>query len=144
MTYLFWIFVVFASGFGIYIHLAPKLTNMHEGIWEISTETKMPGSRMSIADKHAQCLTKEECIPQISLPEYNCRPMRRRYAFHIIGNYVWMRVQCEGPGIIQGNGYVKYNGDALKGKIQMRTIEENGQKRFNLYLSGVRTGDCDK
>ena len=144
MTYVFWVFVAVAIGSAIYITLAPKLPNMHEGIWEISTETRMPGAQMSITNKHSQCLTKEECIPTVSLPKYRCRPVRPRYGYHIIGNYVWVRVQCEGVIIIQGNGYVKYKGDSLRGKIQMRTIGNNGQKRFNFYISGFRTGDCDK
>lgn len=140
---MIYFFFALAVALGLYIHLGPKLKNMQEGMWEITIETKMPGMEMAIPERHSQCLTKDEPVPQVSIPNYECRLMRRRYPFHVIGNYVLWKIHCEGPGdIIQGAGHIKYSGDSLKGKMQMRTIEDEGQKRFDAHISGFRTGDC--
>ncbi len=94
--------------------------------------------------KHSQCLTKDNYVPHISIPGYECRLQRRRYPSHVLGNHVFWKVKCEGPGTIQGAGHIKYSGDTLKGKIQMRTVnDEEGQKRFNTFISGFRTGTCE-
>lgn len=143
---MIYLFIAFAVGLCLYVSLGPKLSNMQEGIWQITMETKMPETPAGIPVKNSQCLTKGAPVPEISLPGYKCRLRRRRYPFHILGNYVFCRIQCEGSGVIQGDGYIKYSGDTLKGKIQMRTIEEEGQpqKRFNTYISGFRVGDCEQ
>ncbi len=73
---------------------------MNEGMWEITVVTKMPGTEMSIPAIHSQSLTKANPVPEISLPEYECRLFRKRHPVHIIGNHVWWKVHCEGPGRI--------------------------------------------
>jgi len=141
---MMYIFIALAVGLALYAHLGPKLSNMQEGMWEVTMETKMPGTQTSIPVKNSQCLKKDAPAPEVSLPGYNCRSRYKRYHYYVIGNYVFCKIQCEGPGVIQGDGYIKYSGDTLKGKIQMRTIEDEGQRqqRFNTYISGFRTGGC--
>ncbi len=143
MIYLYGLCFVLAIALALYVHLSPKLPDMQEGMWEIMVETKMPGTGVSRSVKHPQCLTKDNYVPQISLPGYECRLQRRKHPSHILGNHVFWRIQCEGQGTIQGAGHIKYSGETVKGKIQMRTVgDKDGQKRFNTHISGFRTGPC--
>ncbi len=82
----------------------------------------MPGAPENTSMKHSQCLTKDDYVPQISLPGYECRLQRRKHLSHVLGNHVFWRVQCEGPGTIQGAAHIKYKRETVKGKIQMRTV----------------------
>jgi hypothetical protein len=144
MIYLFGLCIVLAIGLGLYIQLGSKLSNMQEGMWEIKMEINMPRAPMSTSVKWSQNLTKDDYVPQITIPEYECRIQRRKYPSHILGNHLFWRVQCEGFGTLQGAAHIKYSGDTIRGKIQMRTIgDEEGQKRFNAYISGWRTGACE-
>lgn len=137
MVYLF---IALAVAFCLYVSLGPKLKNMKEGMWQITVETKMPGMQMSTPAIHSQLLTKANPVPEISIPGYECRLFRKRHPVHIIGNHVWWKVHCEGPGPdINGTAHIRYVGDTLKGKIQMHTIEE-GQKRFDAHITGLHTG----
>ena len=138
---MIYIFLAFAVAFCLYVSLGPKLTNMNEGMWEITMETKMPGTALGIPFNQSKCLTKTDPLPDVSLPGYECRRMRKRHVLHVIGNYVLWSVHCEGQGVIQGSGHIRFKGDTLKGNIQMRTIQEN-QERFKVHITGFRTGDC--
>lgn len=143
MIYLFGVCFVLVTGIALYVHLGPKLPDMQEGMWKITAESKMPGTMRRTPITCSQCLTKDNYVPQISIPGYECRMQRRKHPSHVLGNHVFWKVQCEGPGTIQGAGHIKYSGDTVKGKIQMRTVEdEDGQKRFDTYISGFRTGAC--
>ena len=103
--------------FVLYVQLGPKLPKMNEGMWEITVETKMPGAEMSIPAIHSQSLTKANPVPKISIPEYECRLFRKRHPVHIIGNHVWWKVHCEGPGSdINGAAHVRYSGGHLEGE----------------------------
>ena len=138
---MIYIFLALAVAFCLYVSLGPKLKNMNEGMWEITIETKMPETEMPISEKLSQCLTKVDPVPEISLPEYECRISSKRIGIQIFGNHVLWKVYCEGQGAMNGNGHIRYRGETLKGRIQMRTNEEN-QKRFNIRITGYRTGDC--
>ncbi len=52
---------------------------MNEGRWKITVETKMPGTELSIPAIHSQSLTKENPVPEVSIPEYECRLFRKRH-----------------------------------------------------------------
>lgn len=136
-----YVFIALIIVFVLYVQLGPKLSKMNEGMWEITVETKMPGTEMSMPAIHSQSLTKENPVPEISIPGYECRLFRKRNPVHIIGNHVWWKVHCEGPGPdINGAAHVRYSGDSLTGSVQMHTMEEN-QKNFKTKISGFRTGD---
>ena len=137
---MIYIFLAFAVAFCLYVSLGPKLTNMNEGMWEITVETKMPGTDMSVPAIHSQSLTKANPVPEISIPGYDCRLFRKRHPVNIIGNHVWWKIHCEGQGVIQGSGHIRFKGDTLKGNIQMRTTQEN-QERFKIHVTGFRTGE---
>ncbi len=138
---MMYVFIILVIAFVLYVQLGPKLSKMNEGMWEITVETKMPGAEISIPAIHSQSLTKANPVPEISITGYECRLFRKRHPVHIIGNHVWWKVHCEGPGPdINGAAHVRYIGDILKGNVQMHTMED-GQKKFKTYISGFRTGD---
>lgn len=141
---MIYLFIAFVVGLALYIHLEPKLSKMHEGQWQITMETKLPEAQNSIPVTSSQCLTRAAPVPDFIIPDYTCRLRRKRYPYHVLGSFVFCRIQCEGPIPIQGEGYIRYQGDTLKGKIQMRTLEEQGkgQKSFKIIVSGFRTGEC--
>jgi len=140
MTYLFF---AFAVGLALYIHLGPKLSKMREGMWDSTVDTKMPGTDQSKEVKYSLCLTKNDPVPQVSIPGYDCRLLRKRHPVTVMGNFVIWKIHCEGPGPeINGNAHIRYIGDTLKGGLHMHTIEKS-QKRFKAKISGVRTGECN-
>lgn len=141
MTYFLGLCFLLATGLSLYVFLGPKLPGMQEGMWEITAEIKMPDAQASTSLKSSQRLTRDEHVPEITLPGYKCQVLKDKYASHCLGNHVLWRIQCDGPQTVQGTGHVKYSGDTVKGKVQLRTIgDEHGQKRFNAYISGFRTG----
>ena len=49
------------------------------------------------------------------------------------------------PALFYGSGHIKYSGDIVKGKIQLNATDDNeGQKRFNAYVSGFRIGSSEQ
>lgn len=140
---MLYIFIIIAIGICLYVSLGPKLSNMKEGIWEISMNAKIPGAQTRQPVKKSQILKKDAPVPQFSIPGYECRLMRTRYPYHIVGNFVLYKIQCKGSSIIQGKAHIKYSGDTLKGSIKMRTIDGKGkeQKGFNISVSGIYTGE---
>ena len=141
---MIYLFIAFVIGLAIYVHLGPKLSKMQEGQWEITMETKLPEAQTGTPVTSSQCLTREAPVPEFIIPEYTCRLRRMRYPYHVLGSFVFCKIQCEGPVPIQGEGHIRYQRDTLKGKIKMRTLEEQGkgQKNFNIIFSGFRTGEC--
>ena len=135
---IFYLVIALACAFCIYVSLAPQLPNMQEGRWEIKME--ILGMFLEMPEKHTQCLTKNDCLPQLFFPKYECKinsPPR------IIRNFVWWSVICRGDGgEIQGNGYIRYRGTTFKGSIGMRIIESD-MRRFKIHLEGFRIGDCE-
>ena len=139
---MIYLFIAFAVGLALYIHLGPKLSNMEEGMWEITIESKVPGSDIKKPVKFTQCLTKNDPVPDVSIPGYECRLFRKRHPVSVLGNYVIWKIHCEGPEpVMNGNARIRYKGDAFKGRLNMHTIEKE-QKRFNINISGNLTGPC--
>ncbi len=136
----FFIALAIAIAFGLYVSVGPKLKNMNEGMWTITVEMKMPGMETSIPAVHSQFLTKANPVPEITIPGYECH-LRELNPVQIVGNHMWWKVYCEGPGPnINGNAHARYVGDTLKGRIDMCIMEED-QKNFDIYIAGSRTGD---
>jgi hypothetical protein len=144
MTYFLGFCLLLALGLSLFVFLGPKLPSMHEGMWEISAETKMPGMPEPTIWKNMQRLTKDDHVPDISIPGYTCQIQEHKYRSYVLGNHVLWSIICEGPKTIYGSGHIKYSGDVMKGKIQLNTTDENeGQKRFNAYVSGFRIGSSE-
>lgn len=111
--------------------------NMNPGKWEITTKTEMAGMpAQSIT--HTQCVTNEDLIPRSNDENNNCTVTNMK----TIGNTVSWEITCGGQsGQINGTGEITYNGDTMKGKMEM-TIKGMGMKIKNI-LSGKRIGPCE-
>ena len=142
---MLYLLIIISIGICLYVTLGRKLSNMKEGIWEISMGAKIPGIQESEPVKTSQTLKKDAPVPQFSLPGYECRLRRTRYPYQVVGNFVLCKLQCKGSPTLQGEGYIRYRGDTLKGNIKMRTIDgkDQEQKSFKISVSGIYTGDGD-
>lgn len=111
--------------------------NMNPGKWEITTKTKM-AEMPAQSITHTQCVTNEDLIPRSNDENNNCTVTNMK----TIGNTVSWEITCGGQsGQINGTGEITYNGDTMKGKMEM-TIKGMGMKIKNI-LSGKRIGPCE-
>lgn len=137
MIYFFAALILLSLVIGIYVQFGPKSPDLLEGTWEITTETKLPGLYQPAVKTTTQELTKTNFLPKVSIPGYSCRLQKKRYPCHVLGNHLLWSIICEGDGMLQGSGHIKYSKDTFKGKLQMRTINDaDGQKRFTATLKG--------
>jgi len=120
----------------ISISFAGSGPNMKEGLWEITTKTKMPGMEMPPM-KHTQCITKNDLVPQSSQPGQECKITETK----VIGNTVSWTMQCKTQGgEMKGTGKITYSGDSFKGTMIMSMPQTN--MKITSHISGKRIGDC--
>jgi hypothetical protein len=114
--------------------------NMHEGLWEITTKTEMPGMPIQMpARKHRQCLTKNKMEPKTQDQEAGCKLTDRK----ISGNTLTWVIKCSGENAMQAVGKITYYGDSFKGTITMKASDgEEGEMNIVNRLSGIRIGEC--
>jgi len=118
--------------------------NMHQGLWEITTEMEMQGMPMKMpARKHTQCLTKENMlktmVPKEQTQEEECKITDTK----IRGNTVTWVMKCSGEDAMEVTGKITYHGDTFEGTITMisNDPEEDKMKMIN-HISGRRIGEC--
>jgi len=118
--------------------------NMHQGLWEITTEMEMQGMPMKMpARKHTQCLTKENMlktmVPKEQTQEEECKITDTK----IRGNTVTWVMKCSGEDAMEVTGKITYHGDTFEGTITMisNDPEEDKMKMIN-HISGRRIGKC--
>lgn len=120
----------------ISITFAASGPNMKEGLWEITTKTKMPGMEMPPM-KHTQCITKNDLVPQSSQPGQECKITETK----VIGNTVTWTMQCKTQGgEMKGTGKITYSGDSFEGTMIMSMPQAN--MKITTHISGKRIGDC--
>jgi hypothetical protein len=109
---------------------------MKEGLWEITTKTKIPGMEMPPM-KHTQCITKNDLVPQSSQPGQECKITETK----VIGNTVTWTMQCKTQGEeMKGTGKITYSGDSFEGTIIISMPQAN--MKITTHISGKRIGDC--
>ena len=75
------------------ISFADSVPNMQEGRWEITTKMEMPGMPMNMPPMtHAQCLAKEDLVPQSSQSGDECKITN----VEVSGDTVTWVMQCKG------------------------------------------------
>jgi hypothetical protein len=122
--------------FSASIVFAGSDVNMKEGLWEITSEVKMPGMSMP-PSTHTQCITKDDLVPQKAQPGQECQVTDVQYK----GNTVTWKIECSGQGgVMTGTGRTTYNGDSFVGQMEM-TIPGQGMK-ITTHMKGRRIGDC--
>ena len=110
--------------------------NMNEGLWEITSEVKMPGMTMP-PSTHTQCITKDDLVPQKAQSGQGCQVTDVQYK----GDTVSWKIECTGQGgVMTGTGRITYNGDSFVGQMKM-TMPGQGMK-VTTHMKGRRIGDC--
>ena len=114
--------------------------DIHEGRWEITTKTEMPGMPVTIPPvKHIQCLTKNDLVPQKPEKGQDCKITQTK----IVGNTVTWFIQCSTqPSLMKGTGKITYKGDTFEGTMKMVMVGQNME--LTSHLTGRRIGDCEK
>lgn len=113
---------------------AGSSVNMNPGLWEISSQVKMPGMDMP-ASTTTQCITKDSLVPQANSGQGQCEITDVR----IQGDTVSWSISCDGQGgVITGTGESTYYGDTFEGTSRMRTQGMD----ITTTMSGKRIGDC--
>jgi len=122
----------------ISVAFANAALNLQEGKWEITTKVEMPGMRMNIPpQKHIQCLTKKDFVPQNTQPGQECKISETT----IVGNTVTWTVQCKSQGEeMRGKGTITYSGNSFEGTLTMTM--SHAKMEMTSHLSGNRIGDC--
>lgn len=115
--------------------------NMHEGMWEMTVKTDMPGMRFEMPPmKFNQCMTRKDAVPQRRERNEDCKITSTK----IEGNTVHWVVQCHTKdGTIDSNGRITYSGNSFDGVI--KAIVNNGKSgkmEMTQHMSGRRIGDC--
>jgi hypothetical protein len=114
--------------------------NMKEGLWEVTVTMDIPGVSMQMPpQKHTQCLTKDNMVPQRGPVEacQECEIIKTE----IKGDTVSWVVECKEPeGTVRGNGEVTYRGDTFDGVMEIR----QGNTVMKQKLSGRWIGKCNE
>ena len=112
--------------------------NMNEGLWEITSEVKMPGMSMP-PSTHTQCITKDDLVPQKGQSEQECQVTDVQYK----GNTVTWKVECSGQGgVMTGTGRITYNGDSFVGQIEITMPGQGMKMTMTTHMKCRRIGDC--
>ena len=109
---------------------------MNPGMWEITTRTEMAGMPPQ-SMTHTQCVTNNDLVPMGRGANQECQVTDIQTS----GSTVTWKISCGGRGGgMTGTGSVTYNGDRMKGTMEM-TIPGSNMKVKNI-LSGKRIGNC--
>ncbi len=115
--------------------------DLHEGLWEITTQMEMPGMPMQMpASMHRQCLTKQNSEPDVhGQNTEDCKITERK----VSGNTLTWTLKCHGKNAMQAVGKITYHGERLEGTITIQANDpEMGTMSIVNRISGRRIGDC--
>lgn len=132
-------FLLVMINIGLFCSVAFAGSEIHSGLWEMTTETEMvgmPGMKMP-PQTHRQCLTQEDMVPQSEEASKECRLMD----MHQNGNTVVWKIVCSGEnGEMEGSGKTTYQGDTLDG--EMNLVIKGANMQIKNTIKGRRIGDC--
>jgi len=123
--------------------LAAAAPDMKEGLWEITTTSKMemPGMSMAMPPvKYTQCLTKSDFVPKKEEPGQECEKM----SVNVSGNTVSWSIKCKSKeGIIKGTGQITYKGNTYEGVMNMTFPDQGGgEGKMTSNMTGKWMGNC--
>lgn len=123
--------------------LAAAAPDMKEGLWEITTTSKMemPGMSMAMPPvKYTQCLTKSDFVPKKEEPGQECEKM----SVNVSGNTVSWSIKCKSKeGIIKGTGQITYKGNTYEGVMNMTFPDQGGgEGKMSSSMTGKWIGNC--
>ena len=111
--------------------------DIKEGLWEITTKTKMTGLPISMPEvKDTQCLTKKDIIPEAAQSSKDCTMTSQK----VSGDTVSWEMECKtSEGTTKGSGTITYKGDNFEGTMKMSVP---GGMNMTSTMTGKRLGPC--
>jgi len=111
--------------------------DVQEGMWEITTESKMGGMQMP-AQKHTQCFTNDDLVPMDPTAPQSCTIKEKSYK----GNTLNWTMECSSNGVkTVSTGSITYDKDSFSGGMEI-AIGGSDMKLVNT-MSGRRLGPCE-
>jgi hypothetical protein len=113
--------------------------DMNPGMWEITTQTEMPGMPGMIPPvTYTQCIKEDDPVPRSQEESKECRVMDIKED----GDAITWKIVCSGKnGEMEGTGKVIYKGNSMTGTMDM--VIKGAAMRIKNTISGKRIGDCD-
>lgn len=113
---------------------AGSVSDMNPGLWEITTQMKMPGMEMP-ANTMTECITKDSAVPPAGYKQGQCEFSD----VEVRGNTVNWSIRCDSQGgVMTGSGETTYHGDTFEGSTRMSM---QGME-ITTKMSGRRIGEC--
>jgi hypothetical protein len=135
--------VIFIKAYPVF----PEQVNMHEGKWELTTETKIEGMPFQVPVVPytiTQCITKDDLVPKNrTQKDQKCEVIDQK----ITGDKVSWKVKCtDTRGTSEGEGEITYRGDSYSGKVRTKILDNKTKQVMTSVttLKGRRIGDCSK
>jgi hypothetical protein len=112
--------------------------DVQEGMWEITTVTKMSGTAIQMPpQKHTQCFANDDLVPRDSQAAQGCVIKEKSYE----GNTLNWTMECSSNGVTTvSTGSITYDKDSFSGGMEI-AIGGAEMKLVNT-MSGRRLGPC--
>jgi hypothetical protein len=112
---------------------------LEDGEWEMTSQMEMSGMPAGMpsmpAMTHRQCITKDMMVPSQEHQNKDCEKMTQ----DVSGNTVTWSMRCTTNGqTSEMNGTSTYDGDTMKGTMQMTTQD----MKMTSHVTGKRLGPC--
>jgi 2-methylaconitate cis-trans-isomerase PrpF len=123
------------------VFAAPE-TQIQDGLWEITTETEIPGTpTRPAAETIRTCYTKADVAEGAMVPKgEQCEVLDYRLS----GNTAKWNIRCAGQNPVTGSGTIVFSSrSAYSGTLQLR-LQADGQPeiRMNNRYAAKRIGAC--
>ena len=114
--------------------------NLEEGNWEVTTKMEIPGMPFQMpAQKHNQCITKKEFVPDQSDKNRDCKVTDQK----VTGNTVSWKMSCKGKdGTTEGEGKITYAGKSYDGMMMANMTQKGEAMTMKMNFAGKHTGPC--
>ncbi|MCC6545117.1 MAG: DUF3617 family protein [Nitrospirae bacterium] len=124
-----------------HISVAAGGPDFHEGLWEITSVSEMPGMPAMPSVKQNQCMTNKDYVPHSKEEkDSSCTVSDLKTS----GNTVTWKMICKSKeGDMDGKGTITYSKDKLDGSsvINMQ-MPGMGKMQIKNKLTGRRIGNC--
>lgn len=112
------------------------LAELKPGLWEWTSQLKMPGVPMAMPPSvHQACLTKDDLVPKERDPQSDCKLGSVKQQ----GERVEWSMTCDTPqGQVSSRGEMVYRGESASGVSYIET----GGMQMTSKMQGRRLGNC--
>ncbi|BBL69434.1 DUF3617 domain-containing protein [Methylogaea oryzae] len=117
--------------------------NMRPGLWEITSQTEMPGLPMAMPAMTMQhCFTAADVAQgeksvQPDAGDANCKVS----GYSLQGNTATWTLQCDN---MRGQGRMTYSGDSYSGSTELQMQSDGETQTMKQTMNARRVGDCAK